>query len=96
VAGNFFESVPAGVDAYVCTTVLHDWNDEKSGEILDVIHKATSPGAKLLLGELVIPEETTYSISKLMSGIVLLFPSLLLSTPSTHFMLHFCSAHDYA
>jgi len=68
VSGSFFESVPAGVDAYLCTTVVHDWSDEKAGEILDVIHRAASPGAKLLLGELVVPEETTNSISKIMSG----------------------------
>ena len=34
IAGDFFESVPAGGDAYLLKSVLHDWNDEKSRLIL--------------------------------------------------------------
>jgi len=68
IGGSFFEQVPPGVDAYISTTVLHDWNDHKAGEILDVIHKAAHPGAKLLLGETVVPEESRTSASKVMSA----------------------------
>ena len=34
VPGDFFESVPAGADAYVLKSVIHDWDDEKAAEIL--------------------------------------------------------------
>ncbi len=32
--GNFFESVPENIDLYTLKMILHDWNDEKSIEIL--------------------------------------------------------------
>ena len=41
---NFFESVPAGGDAYVMKHIIHDWNDEKALTILQNI--ATAMGAK--------------------------------------------------
>lgn len=57
-AGNFFESVYAGADCYISTTVLHDWNDQKAGQILDAIQKAAPQGSRLLLGETVVPNDT--------------------------------------
>ncbi|HEX8950756.1 MAG TPA: methyltransferase, partial [Polyangia bacterium] len=30
VAGSFFESVPAGADAYLLKNILHDWDDARS------------------------------------------------------------------
>jgi hypothetical protein len=40
VAGNFFQSVPSGGDAYVLKRILHDWNDEQCGRILRVCREA--------------------------------------------------------
>jgi O-methyltransferase domain len=34
VGGSFFESVPAGGDASMLVTVIHDWNDEAATAIL--------------------------------------------------------------
>ena len=34
VAGDFFESVPAGADAYLLRHIIHDWDDDKSVAIL--------------------------------------------------------------
>jgi hypothetical protein len=34
VAGSFFDSVPAGADAYIVKKVIHDWNDEQAVRIL--------------------------------------------------------------
>ena len=34
VAGDFFESVPAGGDAYVLKAIVHDWEDEEAVAIL--------------------------------------------------------------
>ena len=40
VPGDFFASVPAGADAYVLSRVLHDWDDEDAGRILDRVRAA--------------------------------------------------------
>jgi O-methyltransferase domain/Dimerisation domain len=55
VGGSFFQSVPAGGDAYLLATVIHDWDDEAATAILTTCHRAMVPGAKLLLVEQVIP-----------------------------------------
>src|SRR5438477_11477958 len=34
VAGDFFEAVPEGADAYLLCGVVHDWNDEHAIRIL--------------------------------------------------------------
>ena len=56
VAGDFFESVPSGGDAYLLRIIIHDWNDEKASMILKNCHRAMPDGAKLLLFEGIIPE----------------------------------------
>jgi hypothetical protein len=55
VRGSFFETVPAGGDAYVLQTVIHDWDDEPSVRILRTCRRSMSTGAKLLLVEQVVP-----------------------------------------
>jgi orsellinic acid C2-O-methyltransferase len=55
LAGNFFESIPCDGDAYLLKSVIHDWNDERSGEILCSCRRAMGHGAKLLLVERVMP-----------------------------------------
>jgi hypothetical protein len=52
-AGDFFERVPAG-DAYVLSTILHDWDDASASRILDTIHAAARPGTRLVLLEATI------------------------------------------
>ena len=44
VSGNFFESVPAGGDAYVLSHILHDWDDEPALRILRAIRSAAGDG----------------------------------------------------
>ncbi len=55
VGGNFFESIPAGADAYLMRHIIHDWNDEQSLTILRNCHAALRPGGRLLVIESVIP-----------------------------------------
>lgn len=55
IAGNFFESVPSGGDAYLMRWIIHDWNDEKSSIILKNCHQAMPEHGKLLLVESIIP-----------------------------------------
>jgi hypothetical protein len=56
IAGNFFKSVPPGADGYVLKSVIHDWNDERSGAILRKCRKAIRPDGRLLLVERIMPE----------------------------------------
>jgi len=55
IGGDFFESVPAGADAYISSVVLHDWSDDKAAIILTNMRKAMSPGGKVLTVDAVIP-----------------------------------------
>ena len=62
VAGDFFESLPAGADAYLLKSVIHDWPDERARAILQNCRRAmTRAGARLLLAERVLPERLTSS-----------------------------------
>jgi hypothetical protein len=51
--GSFFERVPAG-DAYVLSSIIHDWDDEAATRILRVIREAGRPRARVLITETVI------------------------------------------
>jgi predicted O-methyltransferase YrrM len=53
--GSFFESVPKGGDAYVLRHIIHDWDDQKSIEILRRCREAMAPGGKVLVVESVVP-----------------------------------------
>ena len=48
VGGDFFESMPAGGDAYLLSLVLHDWPDRQAQRILANI-AAAGRGARLLV-----------------------------------------------
>ncbi len=57
--GSFFDSVPGipgNGDAYVLKNIIHDWPDEKAGQILRNVRAAAGPRATLLLIEFVIPK----------------------------------------
>ena len=56
VAGDFFEKVPAGADTIVLKSVIHDWNDERSGVILRNCRRALADGGELILIERVMPD----------------------------------------
>jgi hypothetical protein len=51
VAGNFFESVPEGGDAYVLKWIIHDWEDPESVAILRNCRAAMGPASALLMIE---------------------------------------------
>jgi predicted O-methyltransferase YrrM len=54
-AGSFFESVPAGADAYLLKMILHDWDDAKCVRILANCARAMRAGGKVLVLDSVIP-----------------------------------------
>jgi hypothetical protein len=51
VAGDFFEAVPEGGDAYVLRAVLHDWEDPEAIAILRSCRRAMGEHAALLILE---------------------------------------------
>jgi len=54
VGGSFFEAVPAGADAYLLKSVIHDWDDDAAIEILRACRAAMDERGKLLVVERVI------------------------------------------
>jgi O-methyltransferase domain/Dimerisation domain len=71
VAGNFFESVPSGGDAYLLRWIIHDWNDEKASTILRNCHQAMPAHGKLMLFEGIVPEGNEPSPLKFVDLIML-------------------------
>ena len=53
-AADFFAEVPQGGDAYVLSSILHDWEDEDCVRILRVVRDAMAPGARLWIVEKVL------------------------------------------
>lgn len=59
IAGDFFESVPEGGDAYLLKDIVHDWEDDRATAILRncrrTMAQATAVTTRLLVVEKVIP-----------------------------------------
>lgn len=64
VAGNFFEAVPAGGDAYMMKWIIHDWDDEKALTILKHIRSQIPSNGRLIVVETVVPETDEPHFSK--------------------------------
>jgi orsellinic acid C2-O-methyltransferase len=56
IAGDFFESVPAGYDAYVMKFIVHDWDDARAQRILTNCRRAAMPLSRVILLEQVVPD----------------------------------------
>jgi hypothetical protein len=63
VAGDFFQSVPEGGDAYILKHVIHDWNDEQATAILRNCRKAMGTKSRLLIAEGLYPERIDTSVA---------------------------------
>jgi SAM-dependent methyltransferase len=55
--GSFFEEVPAGGDLYILSHILHDWPRDRCLTILRNCREAMGPDGRLLVVEMVLPEE---------------------------------------
>ncbi len=56
-SGDFFDEVPGGADLHVLKFILHDWTDEECVRILKSCRKALAPGGRILVVEMLVPEE---------------------------------------
>jgi len=54
VAGNFFESVPAGGDVYVLKHIIHDWDDVRAVAILKNCRERMRRGGRVLIVDCVV------------------------------------------
>ncbi|WP_341524554.1 methyltransferase [Nostoc sp. UHCC 0302] len=72
VAGDFFESVPSGGDAYLLKHIIHDWDDERALQILQNCRRVMQPNTKLLVIEMVIPKGNEPFFGKLLDLQVML------------------------
>ncbi len=57
VAGDFFEHVPPGADAYIMKNILHDWDDEHCMMILNNCRNAMKSDGKILVVETILNDE---------------------------------------
>lgn len=74
VGGSFFESVPAGGDAYMMRHIIHDWTDEQSLTILRHCRAVMGPTSRLLVIESVIPPGNNPSFAKQLDVNMLVIP----------------------
>lgn len=54
---DFFEPLPAGSDAAVLKSVLHDWSDARCAALLDGCRRALPAGGRLLVIERLLPDQ---------------------------------------
>ena len=66
VSGSFFERVPCDGDAYLLSSVIHDWDDECAIRILENCRRCMRQRGKVLLVEFVVPAGRENSFSKLL------------------------------
>jgi len=76
VAGNFFEHIPSGADAYFMQHILHDWSDENALKILANVRQALTgrAGGRLIVVDMVLPEDSRPHPSKMLDLLMLMFP----------------------
>ncbi|MCA2190999.1 acetylserotonin O-methyltransferase [Nonomuraea cavernae] len=64
VAGDFFAAVPAGADFYLLASVLHNWDDDDAVRILRNVREAMSPTGRVLVLEVVLPDDESPHLGK--------------------------------
>jgi ubiquinone/menaquinone biosynthesis C-methylase UbiE len=74
VAGNFFETVLPGADAYLMRHIIHDWDDDKSITILRNCRRVMVQRGRLLVVEGVVPPGNEPSVSKFFDLAMMVLP----------------------
>lgn len=57
VAGDFLSQTVPSADVYLLKHILHDWDDDSSVKILKNVRANMGPGARVLLIEMIIPDQ---------------------------------------
>jgi hypothetical protein len=66
VSGDFFEAVPDGANLHLLKQIVHDWDDERATLLLRNCHRALRPGGRMVLVEMVLPEDNRPSPAQAM------------------------------
>jgi hypothetical protein len=74
IEGSFFETIPAGADAYLFRHIIHDWTDEQCSQILGHCRNAIPANGRLLIVDCVVPGGNAPSIAKDYDITMLTFP----------------------
>ncbi len=76
IAGNFFEHIPAGADAYFMQHIIHDWDDEHCLKILGNVGQALAgrKGGKLIVVDCVLPDNSQPHPGKFLDLMMMVFP----------------------
>ena len=76
ISGDFFETIPAGADAYYMQHIIHDWDEEPALKILGNCRRALEgqKNGKLLIVDSVVPETPDPHFSKLLDIEMMLMP----------------------
>lgn len=93
-AGDFFESIPQGADAYLLRHIIHDWSDEDSLRILKNCRKAVPTHGRLLIVETVIPAGNDPSPAKVMDMMMLIYPGGMERTKDEYSLLFQASGFE--
>jgi hypothetical protein len=62
--GSFFESVPAGADAYLIKRILYGWDDERAAALLRTIRTGMHTDSRLLVLEPVLQPGNEFDVGK--------------------------------
>jgi hypothetical protein len=73
IPGNFFETAPAGADAYLLKNILHNWSIEACITILNNIRNAMPEDGRILIFEMLLNEGNAASIGKLIDLQMMVF-----------------------
>lgn len=66
IAGDFWDFVPSGGDAYIVKNLIHDYDDATASKILSNIHQAIAINGKLLVVEMIVPPSNEPSLAKIL------------------------------
>jgi len=83
-SGSFFETVPAGADAYVLSHVIHDWSEEQCLTILGHVRKVVPKDGRLLIVEMVLPPGDEFHPGKILDITMLVMPGGQERTPEEY------------
>ena len=67
--------MPQGADGYILANVLHDWDDIRAVQILDVCRQALAQDGRVLIIERLIPDNLADAVPVLLSD-----PTMLVVT----------------
>jgi hypothetical protein len=73
-SGSFFETVPAGADAYLLSHIIHDWSEDQCLTILGHCRQALDGSGRLLIIEMVLPSADTPHPGKILDVMMLVGP----------------------